>query len=134
MGMKIDMEVLEKFSDKKTVDGFNKEVESFLDDKTKTVSREAIAFFYLSLHKMENEQKEKRRGLTLEETHHIIRSLQGQILTLVEATIEEAKLKPTKDIVNNYFSLAQSIAQDTDWGRYDPAPYDQIKDSAINKL
>ena len=63
--------------------------------------------------------KEKRRGLSLEETHIVIRGLQGQVLTLLEASIEGERLKAMKDIVNSYFSEAQSRAQDYDWGKYD---------------
>lgn len=117
--MKVDLKVLDKFSDKKTVDGFNREVEAFLDNKSKTISREAIAYFYLTLHKVENEQEGKRRGLTLEETHRVIRGLQGQILTLMEASLEGERLKAVKAIINNHFSHAQSLAQDYDWGRED---------------
>lgn len=115
---KVDYSSLD-FTSEKEVKKYNKEVEEFLDGKSKNVSPEAIAFCYLTLHKIENEQEEKRRGLSLEETNSVIRELQGQVLTLLEAVIEGYKIKPTKDIINNYFSNAQSKAQDIDWGRYD---------------
>jgi hypothetical protein len=65
-------------------------------------------------------KEEKRRGLSLVETNKVIRGLQGQVLTLIEASITDIEQrKALKDIINNYFSNAQSLAQDYDWGKYD---------------
>lgn len=113
---KIDYSVLDNYTEA-DVKRFNKEVEGILNGTTTALaSADAVAYFYLTLHKME---EEKRRGLTLEETHRVIRGLQGQILTLMEASLEGEKLKAVKAIVNNHFSQAQSLAQDYDWGMED---------------
>lgn len=125
--MKVDYEVLEKFSEQKTINKFNKEIELFLDGKSEKVTREAVAFFYLTLHKNENQAEEKRRGLTLEETQYVIKGLQGQMLTLVEAIMPPNEQRDAfKSIVNSDFSKALSLSQDYDWGRYDVSPTPEV--------
>jgi len=106
-------------TDQKTVDKYNKEVADYLDKKVESVSPEAVAYFYLTLHKIENEMEYQPRGLSLWETNHIIRSLQGRVLTLIEASIlDSEQRKALKDIINSYFSNSQSEAHDYDRGRY----------------
>ena len=78
----VDLSPLNNVSEKEA-NGYDKEVELFLEGKVKTISKEAVGFFYLTLYKKE----QQRRGLSLDENFKIIRGLQGQILTLIEASI-----------------------------------------------
>jgi hypothetical protein len=94
MGIKVDSSVLEKFSDSKTVSGFNKEIEKFLDGNSEKVSREAVAYFYLTLCKMENEEEEEVYFAKLK--YDEIRHMEGLLLTFIEAVTGEKEQRESQ--------------------------------------
>lgn len=63
------------------------------------------------------------RDITLLEVHEIVKHLQGEILTFIEAIYPEgSQRKAVKDTINSQVSRALSYAQDYAWRRYDAKP------------
>ena len=99
---KVDTSVLDKYSEADAVE-FDKEIGAFLDGSlTKTApSKEAVAYFYLTLHKLENEPvTAEQRGHYAWLYYQDIGHLEGKLLTIIDAVIGEQKQnKATKDLI-----------------------------------
>jgi hypothetical protein len=101
---KIDFSVLENYSEADAVE-FDKEIGAFLDGTlTETApSKEAVAFFYFTLHKRETEDTgthEEMQPFYARLRYDDIRSLEGKMLTILDASIGEPRQnKAIKDIV-----------------------------------
>lgn len=111
--LKVDYSTLDMYS-RAEVQEFNNEMEKFFaSEKTLIPSKEAVAYFYLTLNKLENEKgDEKEKSFYAWLQYDDIKHLEGKILTIIDAAIGELKQnKAIKDIIRRtiWFDWSASL-------------------------